>query len=408
MTEVANLHALMVLLVGLTIVLAPLIKALFRRVGVPALVGFLLLGFLLRLADTRWHLLRDDVQPAFDLLANLGLVALLFHVGLRSDLRGLIEKLPTASLVWIGDVIASAALGFAAAHALLGLDLIAALVIAAAMTATSVGVSVSVWEDAGLLGSERGKLLIDVAELDDISGVALMALLFAVMPVLAGGGGDLAGPLASAAGAFALKLIGFLAFCYLFTRYLEPRITAWARRLEPAPGRMLTVAGLGFCIAALAGWLGFSLAVGALFAGLLFSRDPEAVRSEAGFDKLYEFFTPFFFIGIGMAIEPGALTAGLGLGAVLFVAAAAGKLLGAGGVAALLDGRGAGPALGVSMIPRAEIAMVIVHQAQLLGPAIVPDAVYAGMVVVSALTCTAAPLVLRPILERERTQSPKG
>ena len=93
---------------------------------------------------------------------------------------------------------------------------------------------------------------------------------------------------------------------------------------------MLEVVGVGFIIAAVAGLLGFSAAIGAFFAGLLFSRDSEAVKMDASFGALYELFTPFFFIGIGLNIEPRALNTGLIMGSVLLIAAVLGKLIGAG------------------------------------------------------------------------------
>ncbi|MEZ5361586.1 MAG: cation:proton antiporter [Bryobacterales bacterium] len=80
----------------------------------------------------------------------------------------------------------------------------------------------------------------------------------------------------------------------------------------------------------LAGWLGISVAVGALFAGLMFSRDPEAVKLEAGFSTIYALFTPFFFLNIGFGFDPRALGSAAGVGVVLYVAAVVGKFFGAG------------------------------------------------------------------------------
>lgn len=116
----------------------------------------------------------------------MGIVFLLFRVGLESELRKLVENLRDATLVWLADIAASGALGFVFAHHLLGLALVPSLFVAVAMTATSVGVSVAVWREEGALDSRRGQLLLDVAELDDVSDVVLMALLLAVAGVLLG------------------------------------------------------------------------------------------------------------------------------------------------------------------------------------------------------------------------------
>lgn len=388
-------HALWVSLVGTAVVLAALIKTLFARMGIPALVGYLLLGFLLRLADLRWGLLTEPVRYAFAFLADMGVVALLFEVGLKSHPTALAQKLPQASLIWLGDITLSALFGYAGAYYVLGLPLLPSLVVATALTATSVGVSVTAWQQA--INSPNGQVLIDVAELDDLSGIALMALLFSLLPVLQGSQEDFWPALGLTSGIFLLKLAFFLSFCLLFSHYLEPRFSHLARYLEPSrPQRMLLIAGLGFLIASMADWLGFSLAIGALFAGLVFSRDPVAVKTEASFQDLYSFFTPFFFIGIGIHIDPTALTQAIGFGDVFLLAAILGKVIGA-GIPALLIAQPTGALLiSVSMVPRAEIAMIITHQGYKMG--VISNEVYAGMALVTAGTCILAPWLLRDLL----------
>ncbi|HEY9149705.1 MAG: cation:proton antiporter [Gammaproteobacteria bacterium] len=400
MNDPTQVDALMVMLVGAGVLAAVGINALSGRAGLPAVAGFMLLGILLRLVDSRWTFLNDQVLVAFRFMANLGVVALLFKIGLESHPRALLAKLPSASLIWIGGVILSAATGFFTAFHLLDIALVPALVIATAFTATSVGVSVAAWEESNALKSDNGELLVDVAELDDLSGIALMALLFALVPVLLGGQGELWPTLTNTAGLFALKFALFVLVCLLFATYGEHRLTRLMAGLRRPPERMLLVIGVGFLIAAFAGSLGFSLAIGALFAGLIFSGDPEAVKTEKSFQDLYAFVTPFFFISIGLHIDPAAMATGLGIGLVLMVAAVAGKIIGHGFPALLISGGSGGLLIGVSMIPRAEIAMVIMHQGQQLGPQVVPAAIYTAMVVVSIGTCLLAPLLLTPLLKR--------
>lgn len=399
--ELAEINVALVLLIGAATTVAMLLKAVLEPIGVPPLVGYVLLGLALGELVAATGGMPPATHGAFGLLASLGLVALLFRIGLGSHPQRLWRKLPDASLIWLGNVTVSGLLGFLAAHYLLALPLVPALITATALTATSIGVAVPVWEQAGRLATDDGALTVDVAELDDVSGILAMALLFAVIPVLESGNGALWGTLAGAASALLIKLAAFIIGCYLFAHFLEPRVAAALARLERPPARMLSVVGLGMMIAGLAGWLGFSLAVGALFAGLVFSRHPRRIWSDRAYQVLYDFLTPFFFIGIGLKLEPALGFSALHMGVVLAVAAVAGKVIGA-MLPALLATTAAGAlAIGVSMVPRAEIAMVIMDQAHDLGAWAVDDALYGAMTVVTLITCTATPPVLAALLRRQ-------
>lgn len=403
MTEHDVAYASVVLAVGGIVILTLLIKSGLTRVGVPALVGFLVLGIGLRAADDHWAMLAGGTGEVIGFLAKVGLITLLFRVGLESNLRGLLAQLRTASLVWVSDVVVTFAAAAVAGIHLLGLGLVTGLVVAAALTATSVGISVAVWDDAGALQSDTGELLLDVAELDDISAIVLMGVLFAVLPHLQEGAADvagLAGVVAGTAGLFLAKLVGFGLLCLLFSVYAERPVTAGFRNLDPPPDFMLVVLAVGFVIAALADRAGFSLAIGAFFAGIVFSRDPEAVKREGSFIPLYEFFSPFFFIGIGLGVDPATLGGALGLGSALVAVALATKIAADGLPVWGLRGASCGLLVGVSMVPRAEIAMVIMERGRSAGEGIVPAEVFSAMVLVSIVSCTAAPVAVRALLAK--------
>jgi len=398
--DALDIHTVWILLVGMAVIASGLIEAGLRQLRIPAVAGYLLLGIVLSMVNDQWHFLNNPTRHAFSFLADIGVVVLLFSVGLKSHPGALARKLPQALKIWLGNMGGSALFGFIAGYYVLALPLVPSLIIATALTATSVGVSIAAWQSRQALDSDNGQLLVDVAELDDISAIALMALLFVMVPTLHQGQAGTLSAVTSAGAEFVAKFALFIAVCYLFSRYLEPRLTRFTARLEPAPNRMLTVVGVGFVIAAFANWLGFSLAIGALFAGLVFSRDPQAIRTEKSFADIYAFATPFFFINIGLHITPALIGTGTEVGLVLLVAAAAGKFIGAGLPALLTSGVTGATLIGISMIPRAEITMIVMHKAQQLGDWAMSAELYAGMVFVALTTCIGAPLILYRLLLR--------
>jgi len=392
---------LLILLVGLILVVAILLKSGLQRLGLPALMGYIGLGLLLHSADKTWQLFSSGDREVLAFLADLGIICLLFRVGLESDLSKLISQLRRASIIWIGNVLVSGLLGLVTAQVLLQLDLIPSLFVATAMTATSVSISVAVWREANALNSSNGQLMLDVAEMDDLSAIALMALLFALVPVLHNNPEANWLPiLANAAVIFTIKTLFFGAFCFFFSRYLEQPLTGFFQKLEPTPDPTLMVAGVGFIIAALAGILGFSVAIGAFFAGLAYSYDPRAVKIDASFATLYELFVPFFFIGIGLSIDLTALPLALGWGTILLIAAVLGKLIGVAIPVVITDTWNSAALLGLSMVPRAEIMMIIMQRGLHLGAWAVSSHLFSAMVVVSAATTILIPLLLRRLLQR--------
>ena len=400
MIEGETLLLLLVLLVGITIILAILIKAALERIGIPPLVGYLLLGMAMGFLDDQVHFFTPPVKEVYAFLAELGIISLLFRVGLESNLAGLINQLPRASFILLGNLSFSGILGFIAASKILQLELIPSLFISIALMATSVGISVSIWQEAKALNTDDGELLIDIAEMDDIAAIALLSLFMAMIPVLNGEVEANIIPIFwQTIRPFFLKVAFFGGFCFILFRYLELPLTRFFERLEPASDPMLMVAGTAFVISAIGGLLGFSVAVGAFFAGLVFCRDPDAVKFDASFATLYEFFVPFFFIHIGLQLELDSFATSLNLVTILLVVAVVGKFVGTGLPAILTTGRTSALLLSISMIPRAEIAMIIMERGRQLGDWAVSPQIFSSMIIVSGITCLASPLILRPCLK---------
>ncbi|MBT6139740.1 MAG: cation:proton antiporter [Rhodospirillaceae bacterium] len=388
------------LMIGVVIILAILFKSAFERLGLPALAGFIALGVLLRVADDTFGLISEDGMVVLEFLGRIGVFAILFRVGLESNLSGLLSKLPRAAPIWVSNIALSGLPAYWVSYQWIGLPLIPSLFVAIALTATSIAVTAEIWSEAGAISSANGELMMDVAELDDISAVALLAFLLALVPVLTGqSDGTISKALFDAGTTFLIKTFAFGAFCLLLARYGERHISRFIKSTKPPYG-ILFVAGIGIVVAALAAQLGLSLAVGALFAGLIFCRDPEVVSMEASFEPVHDFFMPFFFVVVGLSVDPMSLTSATLLGGILLIVAVLGKIIGAGVPAYFAAGWSGAVLIGISMVPRAEIALVVARQGKELGEWALPPEVYSALVLIVAVTCTVSPAVLRGLLRQ--------
>lgn len=389
------------LLVGAVVVLAMGMRSVADRIRVSPILGYFALGVLLRSGSAVGIVPPLEEQQVFPFLADLGVIVLLFRVGLESDLERLRNQLPEASWIGVGNVLGSGGVVFIVAYALIGWPLIPSLFVSVALTATSVGVAVTMWEEAQLLETREGATLVDVAEFDDLIGILFMALLFAVAPVLRSPEeGALMRMIAGTLIEVSFKVGLFLIGCFLFARYLERPMTRLFDDLHAGEGTMLVMLGVGIIVAALAGLSGLSTAIGAFFAGLIFSRDPHTTEYMSAFRPLHDLLAPFFFVGIGLHLAPEVVGNVGGSVLLLLAAAIVGKVIGAYVPARSLLGSSGGFVLGLSLVPRAEIALIIMQRGLGLGEWAVPVSLFAQVVLVSAVTVLTVPLVLRPLLAR--------
>ncbi|MDH3659922.1 MAG: cation:proton antiporter [Alphaproteobacteria bacterium] len=399
MIELPEPYAFNLLIVGVVIILSLLVRALFPRLQLPAMVGYILIGMALSVGGSAFGMLTPLLRENLEFMAQFGVVVLLFRVGLESDLDLLARQLGKAAIIWLPNMAVAALFAFLVVYYWPGYGLVPALFVAVAASATSISASEAIWEEAGALKTPVGALLLDAAELDDITAVILMSLLFALVPLLVGAiDGDPWSTAFTVVGLQLVKLAILCAICYVFSRFAERPLTAWFVKTDNHLGALLFATGIALLIAALADLMGFSLAIGALFAGLAFSRDPAEREIDKSFSELFVLFSPFFFVAIGLAVDVTLLGEALGLGLALLVAAALGKFIGAALPAALLTSPREGVLVGLSMIPRAEIFLIVILHGVALGDWAVPEPLYIAAVLVSISTCILAPIAVRRLM----------
>lgn len=356
----------------------------FRRLGQPTVVGEILGGVVAGPALLGVY----RVGPETTLFAEIGVVLLLFQVGLQTRITDLLRVGGTAMAVAVLGVAFPFAAGFAAAE-LSGGDLVLAIFLAAALTATSVGITSSVLRDLDALSTRGGRIILGAAVIDDV--LALMIL--AVAAGIAAGGVDL-GSLAWLLGAAVLFVVAVVVGGTRILRRRRSLLTAPRFADTPLLPGMIVMLGL----AALASFIGLAAIIGAFLAGTVVGESSEREALESEVAPVAAFFTPFFFGFIGAQVDLVGLASSQAIGLLAGVTALA---IGAKFIGALLGAIGEGWAratlVGWGMVPRGEVGIVVAGLGLSTG-AIGPE-IYSVVVGMAILTTLVVPPLL-PVLVR--------
>jgi Kef-type K+ transport system membrane component KefB len=365
---------------------ARLAEQLCLRVRQPAVVGEILAGILLGP-----HLLRVVYYHPYDeVFSQLGVVVLLFVVGLETEPRRLWRIGGLAALVTSGGVLLSFGLGFAAVRLLHGAAP-AALYVATALAATSVGITARVFRDLGQLGSRVATVVMGAAILDDVLAMVVLAVVSA-----ATAGGVSAWEILLVIG----ETVAFVGLAVLLGRPAVHRLAPRLARLDTGRDPVFALAlALCFLFSALAEVIGLAAIIGAFFAGILFAETQEASGLRRSMRPIYEFLVPIFFVLLGVRVDLSRLAgwSAAGLLLLVFAAAVVGKLLGC-GLAARRMGRRNALAVGAGMLPRGEISMVVALTG--LARGLIGSEIYSAIVITCLLTSLLAPPLLGALLVR--------
>jgi Kef-type K+ transport system membrane component KefB len=338
--------------------------------------------------------------PSLQAVADLGLFALLFLTGLESDLDELVAVGTQATTVAVAGVALPFALGTIGLMALFHVEVIPAVFAGASMTATSIGITASVFGELKMLRSREGQIVIGAAVLDDILGIVILA----VVVSLAGGGSLELAPilkLVAAAVVFVLAAIGL-------SRTAAPGFDWLIDRLK-APGDVVVASFVVLtlcCFAATA--IGLEAALGAFAAGLILSKSNHSHAIEAAIKPVVALFATIFFVLIGTGMDLSVLNpfdpanrAGLVVAGFLLVVSIAGKV--AAGWCFVSQQPTDRLVVGLGMMPRGEVGLIFLGlgtQAHLLSPAL-----EAAILLMVIGTTFLAPILLRLVLSG-RTNGP--
>jgi len=349
-----------------------------RRLGQPSVVGELLGGFLV---GPGFLALVVPGETAF-VLAEIGVVILLFSVGLEVRLDDLLAVGRPAVLTAIAAMVLPIAAGLAIGLAT-GEPLSSAAFIALALSATSIGITSRVLAEMGVLDRTFARVVLGAAVIDDILALILIGL------VSGAATGDLSGStILVVVAAFGLIGIGFAAARR--ARGLKREVFTWPLFADTP---LVPAFILMFAVALLSAAIGLAAIIGAFVAGLIVAETEAQDELEHEVRPLGQIFTPFFFAVTGAQIDlralldPQVAALAVGLAVVGIITKAAGGLLGARSI-----GRWGATAVGVGMVPRGEVGIVVANLG--LAAGLLTGGLFSAIVVAVVLTTVVAPYLL--------------
>jgi Kef-type K+ transport system membrane component KefB len=375
--------------IALVIIATKLLGELARRFGQPSVLGGLLAGALL--GDSAFGLL-DPRDPAMHALAELGVLILIFQIGLRTDWRSLMRVDQSVMAVAGAGFVLPFAAGFGVARAL-GAALLPSLLAGATLTATSTGIATRVLADAGALKSREAEVVLGAALADTVLGLILLAAVVALS------GGAMAS--ASQMMRNASWGAGFVVASLAIGSYAMPPLF---RLLDRIRGRdSMGLFGLSFAVllAAIAATSGSGMITGAFLAGMILHPTPQRQEIERTATSLGHFFVPIFFATIGASVDLPVLghKAPLLMGAALTAVAILAKV--ASGFAPWWF-RGEKLVVGIGMIPRGEIGLIFM-QVGLAAAALTP-ALFGSLMIAVVATTVLAPPLMKMVVDSEQAE----
>jgi Kef-type K+ transport system membrane component KefB len=397
-------------LVGLAamLIVAKLGGELFERIGQPAvlgeLIGGIILGNLVLFGFTAAEPLKTNEVIA--VLAEIGVIILLFEVGLESDLKEMMEVGWSSLLVAVLGVIAPFFLGWAvSAYFVPEVPRLGHIFIGATLCATSVGITARVFKDLGKLATREARIILGAAVIDDVLGLMILAVVAGAIKAMATGGALSMMSVGLIAGKAFVFLIGSIALGQL----IVPRLLRSAGRLESG-GVLLTLA-ISFCL--LLSWaaskVGLASIVGAFAAGLVLDEvhyQPKRARKERNLRELLQpvsmVLVPIFFVAMGMKVDLRFFGRAqlLGFALVLTLAAIVGKQICSVGVLERGTNR---LAVGLGMIPRGEVGLIfagigatlVLPSAGGVSEAVIGPATFGAIVIMVIITTLVTPPLLK-------------
>ncbi|MGB5396340.1 MAG: cation:proton antiporter [Gammaproteobacteria bacterium] len=370
------------------------------RMKSPPVIGELIAGVVLGPSLLGWI----EPMEAIHLLAEIGIILLLFEVGMETDVRQLVQSGRSSVIVAVVGFVLPFVFGATIGYVMLDLPLLISLFIGGTLTATSIGITVRVLTDLKRRNSYEGQVVLGAAVIDDILGVILLAVLyeFAVE-------GEVS---VFHAGRVLLFVLTFFVLAPIAAKMMSMVIRRFDS-VSAIPGMIpTTIVSLVLFFAWLAHVLGAPELLGGFAAGLALSRrfflpfgialhsdEKFAGRIESEMRPIVHLFTPIFFVMVGLSLNLHEVDWSSSFIWLTFfsllLAAIAGKLIGG---LLLRESLPLRLAVGISMIPRGEVGLIFAELGRVSG--VFDDEIYAALILVIAVTTLMSPFALNTLYRK--------
>lgn len=383
------------------ILLAEVAKMLCIRVKVPTVIGEILVGVLIANTFIYNFINLDSDIEVFEVLKELGVIFLLFTVGLETPFSAIRKVGKTALVVAVLGVILPFIAGLALILAYNGNE-IEGMFVGAAMVATSVGITARVIKDMDLTHTIESRVIIGAAVIDDVLGMIVLAI---VIGVSGGDGLDLVNVAVVSTEAvlfvLAVIFIGSMLLPKVVKKQEEKRAlktcpsTRKNKGISPLPLALI----ICFALSSISSFVGLAAIIGAFLAGMAFAEFKDKWPCESKIEPITEFLSPFFFIFVGMGVVLSQFSDVLLLAVIITILAIITKFIGC-GIGALKLGRKSAAIIGVGMIPRGEVGLIVALYG--LNAGVVEQDLYTAIVFMSLATTLMAPPLLTYTFNRKR------
>ena len=387
--------------VGILLFAAKLMAELFLRLKLPIVLGELIAGMIvgpfalggLQIVDGKQLLqINDEIR----ILGEMGAIVILFMAGLEMTPKEFLKGGKAAFVVGTLGVVIPFFVGLAVFQ-LFGFDALQSMLIATALTATSIAISIQVLSEFGKLKTPEARLIIGAAIVDDILAIAVLS----VVTSIAGSDGGVDNIDITEVTITILQVLGFFAIMLIVAVVVIPKVIT--PRIWKAKGSVEGIATAAFFgAAALAGSIGLSPIVGAFAVGMALSTTKVFEKVENYVGKIGLIFAPLFFAIIGAQVDLRAVDLNiLILSAVIVIVAVTTKLFGCGLPAMyFLKSKQKGMRVGIGMISRGEVGLIVAGVGITAG--ILTSEVYSTIIIMVVVTTIITPIWLKIEYRKEQ------